>query len=112
MSRLDKKYKLEEKHRGKWQPLIKDGSDTEQKTAILEPRFADSLNMHADLKAIRYVLIEEKKPVKKGNPMQKAKALVEAIRLMETVAEIDAAIEGSTAKSVIKAANERKTELK
>ena len=82
MNKFEKRYNMEEKHRGKWQPLMIEGDEEKQKQVILEERFADALNVHAERRKIRYVLAEEKKATKKVDvetPLAKAKRIKEEI---------------------------------
>lgn len=117
MSKFDKKYNMEEKHRGKWQPLMIDAPEGEkprQKHVFMEEKHADALNIHAERRAIRYVLADGKKDSKKSDdtetPMAKAKRLKEEIAKAETVDAVDALAKDGTP-AVIKAADKRKAEL-
>lgn len=61
-NKLAKNYKIyavEEKHRGKWQPLIAD--DDKPKTVPLTEETAESMNIDKDTLGIRYVLAKSSK---------------------------------------------------
>lgn len=80
-----KKYNLEEKHRGDWVPLeAKDekGNKLGQKSVKITEEEAETMNIDSDKTNIRYVLAEEKeedeKPIdkmSKGELLAKAKEL-------------------------------------
>lgn len=109
MSKFDKRYNMEEKHRGKWQPLMIEGDDSKQKQVLIEPRFADSLNIHAERRKIRYILAEEKTS-NAESPMAKAKRIKDDISKAETIEEVDALAKDGTP-AVLKAADKKKKEL-
>lgn len=110
MSKYDKKYLMEENHRGKWQPLMIDGEEPRQKHVFMEERHADTLNIHAERRKIRYVLADEKKNDTE-TPLAKAKRLKEEISKAETVEEVEALAKDGTP-AVIKAAEKRIKQLK
>ena len=113
MNKFEKRYNMEEKHRGKWQPLMIEGDEEKQKQVILEERFADALNVHAERRKIRYVLAEEKKATKKVDvetPLAKAKRIKEEILNAETIEEVDVLAKDGTP-AVLKAADKRRKEL-
>ena len=105
---IEKKFNVEEFHRGKWTPLmIEVDEKTVQKHVRITEDEARCMNINADNYKKRYVLVEEKK----ANPMQVAKAKVKAIMEMATIGEVETALEGVTAKSILKAGKDRIKEL-
>ena len=66
---IEKLFKVEEFHRGKWMPLIKD--DGGQKTVRITEKNAERMNFHSSDMKIRYILseegIEEKKDSNKSS---------------------------------------------
>ncbi len=108
------KYRVEELHRGDWQPLeAKDekGNKLGQRTVFITEEEAATMNIDANAQRIKYVL--DDKPNATGGtetPMAKAKRLKAEIAVAETVEAVEALAEGGTP-AVLKAAEERKAEL-
>lgn len=111
MSRFEKKFNVEELHRGKWKPLILEGSENVQKQVLVTPEQAKAFNVHSAIRQLRYVEAEAKKnDSSKESPMAKAKRIKDEIKKAETVEAVDALAKDGTP-AVIKAADERKLEL-
>lgn len=103
----EQKFNVEEFHRGKWQPLMLDvkGKETQKFVRITEDQ-ARAMNINADNYKQRYVLGETK-----PNPIQVAKAKVKEIKAMKTIEEVNEALIGVTAKSILKAGEDKIKEL-
>jgi hypothetical protein len=112
MSRFEKKFDVEELHRGKWQPLMVDGDEPKQKQVLVTPEQAKAFNVHSMTRKLRWVEASEKESASKDSetPMAKAKRLKAEIKEAKTVEAVDALAEGGTP-AVIAAADKRKTEL-
>ena len=113
MSRFETKFLMEELHRNKWQPLMLEGDKPIQRHVLITPAQAEIYNKHATTRKIRYVEAKAKSSGGDGEltSLQKAAKLVKEIKVMPTVELVDAALDGQTAKSVIKAGAKRKEEL-